>query len=223
MERWRWRRDGRRSSTRGRRSRACLHPIALPTMKAAQHLIVVTGVVTGLAFGQDPPRPPESQAAPAPTPGRPPRPWPEGDRRRPDGFQQPREFGRPRPEGERPPPQGARPQRPGEDPPFPGQPPHPRPHPNDESQGPASPRGAAPRPPEKLQPYVGIITRNAPPELTAQIRQTEGFGLVVEDVLPDSPAQAAGLHRNDLLLRFNDQLLAHPLQLEALIRQSGKD
>ena len=76
---------------------------------------------------------------------------------------------------------------------------------------------------EKLQPYLGVITRNAPPELTAQIRQTEGFGLIVEDILPDSPAQAAGLQRNDLLLRFDDQLLAHPIQLEALVRRTGKD
>ena len=45
----------------------------------------------------------------------------------------------------------------------------------------------------------------------------------MEDILPDSPAQAAGLQRNDLLLRFDDQLLAHPIQLEALVRRTGKD
>jgi hypothetical protein len=83
--------------------------------------------------------------------------------------------------------------------------------------------GRESRLPEELQPYLGVVTRHAPPELTAQIRQPEGFGLIVEDILPESPAATAGLQRNDLLLRFEDQLLAHPMQLEALIRRTGKD
>ena len=79
------------------------------------------------------------------------------------------------------------------------------------------------RMPEKLQPYLGIVTRDAGPELTSQLRQPEGFGLIVEEVLPDSPAKSAGLERNDLIIKFEDQLLANPPQLEALVRRAGKD
>jgi hypothetical protein len=61
------------------------------------------------------------------------------------------------------------------------------------------------------------------PELTAQLRQPEGFGLIVDDLLPESPALAAGLQRNDFLLRFEDQWLINPPQLEALVRRAGKD
>ena len=79
------------------------------------------------------------------------------------------------------------------------------------------------RMPEKPQPYLGIVTRDAGPELTSQLRQPEGFGLIVEEVLPDSPAKSAGLERNDLIIKFEDQLLANPPQLEALVRRAGKD
>lgn len=77
--------------------------------------------------------------------------------------------------------------------------------------------------PQKPQPYLGIVTRDAGPELTSQLRQPEGFGLIVEEVLPDSPAKAGGLERNDLIIKFEDQLLANPPQLEALVRRAGKD
>jgi hypothetical protein len=208
-------------------------------MKAAPHLILLTGLISGLVFGQEPPRPPsppspsDGSVVPAPTPGRPPRPRQEGDRPRPEGdrphpegdrARPPREFDRQGPDSDRPRPRGSRPQRPGEDPPFPGGPNDPTPPPpEDRPPRPGHRPPPAARLTEKLQPYLGVITRNAPPELTAQIRQPDGFGLIIEDILPDSPAQAAGLQRNDLLLRFDDQLLAHPIQLEALVRRTGKD
>jgi hypothetical protein len=51
----------------------------------------------------------------------------------------------------------------------------------------------------------------------------EGFGLVVDDVLPDSPAKTAGVQRYDILKLLNDQQLAEPNQLAALVRGLGKD
>jgi hypothetical protein len=80
-----------------------------------------------------------------------------------------------------------------------------------------------PRPPERLQPYLGVITRPAPAEIHAQLPKAEGFGLLVDDLLPESPAQTAGLQRNDLVVRFDDQWLVTPPQLEALVRRAGKD
>jgi hypothetical protein len=74
----------------------------------------------------------------------------------------------------------------------------------------------------KPQPFLGVVTRTAPLELTAQLKQPEGFGLVVDDVLEGSPARAADLRPNDLLRMFDDQWLVNPPQLEALVRRAGK-
>jgi hypothetical protein len=79
------------------------------------------------------------------------------------------------------------------------------------------------RMPQKLQPFLGIITRQPSPELAAHLQQPEGFGLVVEAVIPDSPAKTAGFEPNDLILRLDDQWIANAPQLEALIRRAGKD
>jgi hypothetical protein len=51
----------------------------------------------------------------------------------------------------------------------------------------------------------------------------EGFGLVVENVLPESPAQAAGIQRFDVLKLLNDQQLVSPEQLSKLVQKLGKD
>jgi hypothetical protein len=127
-----------------------------------------------------------------------------------------------------PPPRGERPDRP----PFP-----PR---EGEGRGPRdgerprfSPEGgarfddrreeAAPRTERRPMPYLGVVTSTAPAALATQLGLTEGFGLVVEEVLPDSPAQAAGLQRHDVLKLLGEQQLAAPSQLTALLRNAGKD
>lgn len=51
----------------------------------------------------------------------------------------------------------------------------------------------------------------------------EGFGLTVDNVLPDSPAQAAGIQRYDILKLLNDQQLMSPDQLSRLVNRLGKD
>ncbi len=72
-------------------------------------------------------------------------------------------------------------------------------------------------------PYLGVVTSTAPAALATQLGLTEGFGLVVDEVLPDSPAQAAGLQRHDVLTLLGEQQLAAPGQLTALLRSAGKD
>ena len=76
---------------------------------------------------------------------------------------------------------------------------------------------------KKPTPYLGVVTNTAPAALATQFGLTEGFGLVVEEVLPDSPAQAAGLQRHDLLTLLGEQQLAAPGQLAALVRAAGKE
>ena len=71
--------------------------------------------------------------------------------------------------------------------------------------------------------FLGVATSPVPPVLAAQLGLPEGFGLVVDEVLPDSPAVLAGVQQFDVLRLFNDQQLTEPSQLAALVRAAGKD
>ena len=77
--------------------------------------------------------------------------------------------------------------------------------------------------PSKPTPYIGVITTPPPAVLSAQLGLAEGFGLVVSDVLPDSPAAKAGVQRYDVLTKFNDQQLVDSGQFSTLVRALKKD
>jgi len=208
-------------------------------MKTAFHLILIGSLGASLALAQEPGNPPPSPQRPTPpaSPGEGPR-VPDN---RPPGEQDRRDVDRPRGEGNRFRPNADRPRPPGDRRPDGDRGPGPgsnerpqrdvdRPYPPGRPQfdPPGGGGGGGVRREgrpfeEKLQPYIGIVSRPAAPDLAAQLKQPEGFGLVVDEVLGDSPAQSAGLQRNDLLLRLDDQLLVNPGQLEALIRRAGKD
>jgi hypothetical protein len=70
--------------------------------------------------------------------------------------------------------------------------------------------------------FLGVTNLRVPEELGVQLALEPGFGLVVEAVLPGSPAEKAGLRRHDVLLAFGDQELVNPEQLMALVRRSKK-
>ena len=67
------------------------------------------------------------------------------------------------------------------------------------------------------------MTAPVSPSLATQLGLPEGFGVVVEEVVPDSPAATAGLQQFDVLQMLDDQKLVDPNQLAVLIRSSGKD
>lgn len=77
--------------------------------------------------------------------------------------------------------------------------------------------GAAAAPREPVT-FLGVEAVPASGALAAQLRLPEGHGLVVQYVVPDSPAAAAGLARFDVLLKLDDQLLIEPRQLAVLVR-----
>lgn len=81
---------------------------------------------------------------------------------------------------------------------------------------------AQPQPEQKPVAYLGLLTREVPPELRAQFSLPEGFGLLVDEVLPDSPAKAAGLKVYDVLVKFEDQQLVNMEQFRALVRAKKK-
>ena len=101
-------------------------------------------------------------------------------------------------------------------PPNPPQPPQ-GPPPN----GPVGPGGDRERERhEKKVPvtYLGVETSDVPRVVSEQLGLPKGFGLVVDYVVPDGPAAAAGVQQNDILKMLNDQILTEPDQLSKLIR-----
>ncbi len=65
--------------------------------------------------------------------------------------------------------------------------------------------------------FLGVETSPVSATLTAQLGLQDGAGLVVNHVVPDSPA-AGALKQHDILLKLDDQLLVEQRQLAVLIR-----
>ena len=66
--------------------------------------------------------------------------------------------------------------------------------------------------------FLGVETSTVPRVVSEQLGLARGFGLVVDYVVPDGPAAAAGLQQSDILKMLNDQILMEPDQLAKLIR-----
>ena len=98
-------------------------------------------------------------------------------------------------------------------------PPVPPPPPGPPPTGPVGP-GADRERHEKKVPvtYLGVETSDVPRVVSEQLGLAKGFGLVVDYVVPDGPAVAAGVQQNDILKMLNDQILTEPDQLSKLVR-----
>ena len=66
--------------------------------------------------------------------------------------------------------------------------------------------------------FLGVETSSVPRVVSEQLNLPKGFGLVVDYVVPDGPAAAAGVQQNDIIKMFNDQILMEPDQLAKLVR-----
>jgi hypothetical protein len=66
--------------------------------------------------------------------------------------------------------------------------------------------------------YLGVETSELPSVVADQLGLPKGFGLVVDYVVPDGPAAAAGVQQNDIIKMLNDQILMEPDQLSKLVR-----
>jgi hypothetical protein len=66
--------------------------------------------------------------------------------------------------------------------------------------------------------FLGVETSEVPRVVSEQLGLAKGFGLVVDYVVPDGPAAAAGVLQSDILKMLNDQILMEPDQLGKLIR-----
>ncbi len=84
--------------------------------------------------------------------------------------------------------------------------------------GPQPRRDREDRRPKIPVTFLGVETSEVPSVLCDQLGLPKGFGLVVDYVVPDGPAAAAGVQQNDVLKMLNDQILTDPGQLSKLIR-----
>ena len=101
-------------------------------------------------------------------------------------------------------------------------PPNPPPPPGQPGQPGGPPPGTPPERREKMPKvpvtYLGVETSDVPRVVSEQLGLAKGFGLVIDYVVPDGPAAAAGVQQNDILKMLNDQILTEPDQLSKLIR-----
>lgn len=72
--------------------------------------------------------------------------------------------------------------------------------------------------------FLGVSATPPPRELAAHLPVPGDTGLVVEGIVPDSPAAKAGLQQSDVLTKLDDQILIHPRQLSVLVanRKEGE-
>jgi hypothetical protein len=95
-------------------------------------------------------------------------------------------------------------------PPAPPQPPGPH--------GPPGMPGGHEKAPKVPMTFLGVETSQVPDVVSEQLGLAKGLGLVVEYVVPNSPAASAGIQQNDILKMLNDQILIEPSQLRKLLQ-----
>lgn len=66
--------------------------------------------------------------------------------------------------------------------------------------------------------FLGVAPVEVSPGVRAQLDLPPGAGIAVGEVLPDSPADRAGLKEHDVITRLDDQILLLPEQLQMLVR-----
>jgi len=66
-------------------------------------------------------------------------------------------------------------------------------------------------------PWIGIAMEPVQEVVRAQLSLAPGEGVVISHVAPESPAEKVGIQTNDILLRFEDQIIVEPSQLKKLI------
>ena len=73
-----------------------------------------------------------------------------------------------------------------------------------------------------LQKQLGIDGQNLTPELRKQIGAKAEKGVVISNVLPDSPAAIAGLRRGDVIVEANRKAIANMDQLREALKKGEK-
>lgn len=76
---------------------------------------------------------------------------------------------------------------------------------------------------EPNAPWIGVSVGPADPVLRSQLRVPEGTGVVVTQVMPNSPAQQAGVEQDDVLLSVNGKPVAGGEDLDKILQSVKPD
>jgi serine protease Do len=68
-----------------------------------------------------------------------------------------------------------------------------------------------------VRAYLGILPQDVTPSMAKAFGQKEAKGIIVGDVTPDSPAQAVGVQRGDIILELNGKPISDSNQLRMSI------
>jgi S1-C subfamily serine protease len=66
--------------------------------------------------------------------------------------------------------------------------------------------------------WLGVAPGAMEDDERSNANLASGTGVIVRSVLEDSPALKAGIQENDVLVKYNDQLLTFPVQLRRLVK-----
>jgi len=66
--------------------------------------------------------------------------------------------------------------------------------------------------------WLGVYIQEVTPEIAEQFEITEAQGVLVGDVIEDSPAEESGIKRGDIIVRVNDEEVNSPEELQDKIR-----
>lgn len=69
------------------------------------------------------------------------------------------------------------------------------------------------------EPFIGVATADVPDMVADHLGLSDGSGVIIRTVLPDSPAEKGGLAANDIVVRINGKAVADPDAFSALIRE----
>ena len=70
------------------------------------------------------------------------------------------------------------------------------------------------------RPWLGVGLVDVPPDMARDLGLNEGSGAAIAQVVPGSPADRAGMRKEEVIVRFNDQPVSSVHQVGALVRQS---
>src|SRR5574341_55429 len=68
--------------------------------------------------------------------------------------------------------------------------------------------------------WLGVSIQELSPELASQFGVSEAKGVLVSDVLDESPAKRAGFERGDVIVEFDGKPVENPTQLRNLVAQT---
>ncbi len=69
--------------------------------------------------------------------------------------------------------------------------------------------------------WLGVKLQRLTPDLLEAMDVTAKAGVLVTDIVEDSPAEKAGLQVGDVILKYDDQTVKSPLRLSTLVRKTA--